>query len=431
MTTKFELRADTGKRKRKDGLSKIRIKVCSGKTNIKYIPLSIYGDPLYWDNDMEIFATDKNARKAEDKERNKRHEENNAMLAKAKERCRGIRIDFERAKQISTVTQFVEKFVDKKRTEKVGDYIKNDIAILKETNHIGNARSYQRTYDILKSLYPNFDNRLFADINLSFVQDFDRLLEKRGNNGNTRRYYHSTLRAILNKAIKEKIATEQTYPYGKFGFSVNGLEQRTAKRHLPLDIIKAMRTTEMENYALEQTRRIFVAQYLCFGISFTDAAALKKSNIVVLEDKRFIIYKRQKTENAKSATPIKIMITPELQEHLAWFEDNCVLIDDYLFPIVSKSGYEGERLYNHIRNRLWRINGNLKKLATHFGIENMPLTTYVSRHSMAMALSKNPAIGVDKISQAMGHSDLTTTQIYLDELTAEEMAGVAEALTAY
>ena len=94
MTTKFELRTDTGKRKRKDGLSKVRIKVCYGKDNIKYIPLPIYGDPKYWDNDMEIFATEKNARKDEDKERNKRHEENNDALAEAKKKCKDIRIDF-------------------------------------------------------------------------------------------------------------------------------------------------------------------------------------------------------------------------------------------------------------------------------------------------------------------------------------------------
>ncbi|MDR0438120.1 MAG: site-specific integrase [Bacteroidales bacterium] len=428
MTTKFELRADKGTRKRKDGLSKVRIKICSGKTNIKYIPLKVYGDPKYWDNDMEIFVVEKGVKKAENKERNKRHEENNAVLADAKARCKDILDDFRKTKQNPTVTQFVERFVEMKHTEKIGDYFKNHIKNLKETNHIGNANSYDRAYKILKLFYPNFDKLFFVEVNLSFVQKFERWLQIRGCNGNTRKHYHARLRAILNNAIKEKIITEQTYPYGKYGFAVNRLEQKTAKRYLPKDVIKTIRTTEIEDYTLELTRRVFVAQFLCFGISFVDAAALKRTDIVNLESGRHIVYKRQKTENAKSSTSIHIKITDELQEHLTWFENNYLLIDDYLFPIVSRQGYENEKLYNHIKNRLNRNNKNLKNLATHFEIENISLTSYVTRHSMAMALKKNANIRLDQISQAMGHVDLNTTQTYLGELTAEEMSGVAEAL---
>jgi len=430
MTTKFELRADTGKRKRKDGLSKVRIKVCEGKTNIKYIPLPIYGDPAYWDNDMQIFSVEKNVKKTEAKERNKRHEENNAVLAKAKDRCKDIRTDFERAKQIPTVTQFVDKFVEKRHTEKVGSYFKNHVKNLRDTNHFGNAISYENTYNLLKLFYSNFDNLSFTDINLRFVEDFDRWLQKRKNNGNTRRNHHKTLQALIRKAIKNKVAPLQAFPYGENGFNVGSLGEKTPKRYLPLQVIKTIRTTEIENYTLEMTRRIWVAQFLCYGISFVDAGALKKSNIVVLDSGRYIRYKRQKTENTKNATPINIKISDELQSHFDWFEKNCILIDDYLFPIVSKQGYKGEQLYNHIRSRLGENNKNLKKVAKHLKIENnIPLTSYVARHSMAMALRKNPDISIDQISQAMGHADLKTTKIYLDDLAVEEMAGIADALT--
>ena len=146
MTTKFELRADTGKRKRKDGLSKVRIKVCEGKTNIKYIPLPIYGDPAYWDNDMQIFVVEKGMRKPEAKERNKRHEENNAVLAEAKARCNEIRSEFKKGRQMLTVTQFVDKFVEKRHTEKIGSYFKNHFKNLRDTKHFVNAISYENTY---------------------------------------------------------------------------------------------------------------------------------------------------------------------------------------------------------------------------------------------------------------------------------------------
>jgi len=423
---KIEPRTDT---KRTDKLFQLRIKVGTGSDR-KFIALPpIVGDPADWDKTTQTFRITKRASTLNSKERNKHYEKNNIALGEVKKKCNDILIDFARAKQTPTATQFVEQYVENRSNAKVGEYFDNHIKNLRETGHIGTANSYEGAVKMLRLFDPKFNKRYFADINLPFVEAFDRWLQKRDCNGNSRRNYHASLRAIFNKAIKAKAAIEQTYPYGKNGFSVNSLAQKTTKRYLPKDAIKIVRTTEIENYTLEQARRIFIAQYLCFGISFIDAAALKKTDILTLNDGQYIVYKRQKTESAKSATSIKIKITPELQEHLAWFEDNCTLIDDYLFPIVSIAGYEGEQLYNHTKNRLRRINKTLKKLATHFGIENLSLSTYVSRHSFAMTLSKNTSIKFEQIQQAMGHADPATTMIYLEELNAEEMAGVAEALT--
>jgi len=424
----LNLKIETNPCNRKDELHQLIIKVGTGSDR-KYIRLPIFGNPADWDKTTEVFVIKKRAKTLDTKERNRQYEKNNLALGDVKQKCDDILADFKKAKQVPTSTQFVERYVEKRSNAKIGDYFDNHIKNLRETNRIGNANAYDSTVKMLRLFNPKFNQRYFADINLPFVQAFDIWLQKRNCNGNTRKYYHARLRAILNMAIKEKMASGQTYPYGQHGFSVNGLAQKTPKRYLPKDVLKTIRTTEIEDYTLELTRRIFVAQYLCYGISFVDAAALKRTNIVTINNERHIVYKRQKTENAKSATSIKVKITPELQEHLDWFEKNYAMIDDHIFPIVSIPGYEGERLYNHIRNRLNRNNKNLANLAKHFKIENMPLTSYVSRHSMAMVLRKNTSIGLDQISQAMGHADLNTTQTYLDDLDAEEMAGAAEALT--
>jgi hypothetical protein len=46
----------------------------------------------------------------------------------------------------------------------------------------------------------------------------------------------------------------------------------------------------------------------------------------------------------------------------------------------------------------------------HFPI---PLTTYVARHTYATVL-KRSGVNIAIISESLGHSDLSTTQIYLD-----------------
>ena len=48
------------------------------------------------------------------------------------------------------------------------------------------------------------------------------------------------------------------------------------------------------------------------------------------------------------------------------------------------------------------------------------LTTYVSRHSFATIL-KRSGVDIALISELMGHSDLTTTQIYLDSFDEEQI----------
>ena len=86
-----------------------------------------------------------------------------------------------------------------------------------------------------------------------------------------------------------------------------------------------------------------------------------------------------------------------------WFTGNTILIEDYLVPVVSRSGYIGEKLYNHIRSRFTRNNKNLKELAKALDITEMTLTSYVSRHTMAMTLQDNqvPVSTLLVISEAM------------------------------
>ena len=54
----------------------------------------------------------------------------------------------------------------------------------------------------------------------------------------------------------------------------------------------------------------------------------------------------------------------------------------------------------------------LKVLGEMIGL-GMPLTTYVARHTYATVL-KRSGVSVALISESLGHSDLSTTQLYLD-----------------
>ncbi len=356
----------------------------------------------------------------------KKYKLHNATLNSLEVRIEEVIRDFESKRIDWTLNQFEDAFLNRASKGKAKDYFERLIATLKETGHHGNASCYAATLHMLELSDGKFENKIFAELDIKFIKAFDIYMQKRGCSGNTRKYYFKALRACINKAIQDGEATESTYPFGKGGFNISSLEEETAKRYLPTESLNKMKDSVSDNPILERARRIFLFSYYCYGISFIDVAMLTKANIIRHDSGNYIVYKRNKTREAKKAKPIQIKITETLQELLDWFRDNSILIGDYLVPIVSRD-YTGEQLYEHIRNRFVTNNKHLKLLAKELDITDLKLTSYVSRHTMAMTLQNNQ-IPREVISQILGHSDLMTTNTYLDSFGSSVIDEAAKVL---
>ena len=404
-TYKFILFAGS---ERKDGSYPISTRITKDRKS-KLIRTGLSATKAQWNEKEERFISDKKIVP--------KFKVWNARLSEIETQINEVFRSFEIDRIDWTLNQFEDSFLNKASKGKVKDYFNNTITILKETGHIGNSTCYSRTLHMLELFDSKFDKKVFSEIDIKYVKAFDVFLQKRECKGNTRKYYFKALRAILNKAIQDKEASESTYPFGKGRFNVAALEEETAKRYLPHDSMIKLKTTVMDNAVLERTRRLFLFSYYCYGISFIDAALLTKKNIIRYNGGSYIVYKRNKTKEAKKVKPIQIKITAEIQELMDWFSANTLLIDDHLLPIVSIAGYKGEQLYNHIRSRFGRNNKNLANLAQTLGITDMKLTSYVSRHTMAMTLQDNQ-VPREVISQILGHSDLATTNTYLDSFAS-------------
>lgn len=414
-TYKFILFAGS---ERKDGSYPISIRITKDRKS-KLIRTGLSATKAQWNEKEERFISDKKIVP--------KFKVWNARLSEIETQINEVFRSFEIDRIDWTLNQFEDSFLNKASKGKVKDYFNNTITILKETGHIGNSTCYSRTLHMLELFDSKFDKKVFSEIDIKYVKAFDVFLQKRECKGNTRKYYFKALRAILNKAIQDKEASESTYPFGKGGFNVAALEEETAKRYLPHDSMIKLKTTVMDNAVLERTRRLFLFSYYCYGISFIDAALLTKKNIIRYNGGSYIVYKRNKTKEAKKVKPIQIKITAEIQELMDWFSANTLLIDDYLLPIVSIAGYKGEQLYNHIRSRFGRNNKNLANLAKALEITDMKLTSYVSRHTMAMTLQDNQ-VPREVISQILGHSDLATTNTYLDSFASSVIDEAAKVL---
>ena len=391
---------------RKDGSFPVSIRITKDRKS-KLISTNLSATEREWDVDS--------ARYVSDKQIVPEYKKLNARISELETRINEVIRGFEVNRIDWTLNQFEEVFLNRTPKGKVKEYFETLITTLKDTNHFGNAECYSRTLHMLGLFDRKFETRVFPEIDIKYVKAFDIFLQKRSCKGNTRKFYFKTLRACMNKAIQDKESLESTYPFGKGGFNITSLEEETAKRYLPNDYMEKIKTSIMNNSTKEMTRRLFLFTYYCYGISFMDAALLTKKNIVYYNDGTYIVYKRHKTKEAKKVKPIQIKITDTVQELLDWFSVNTILINDYLLPIVSR-GYKGEQLYNHIRGRFNCNNKNLKNLAAALDITEMKLTSYVARHTMAMTLQDNQ-IPREVISQILGHSDLSTTNTYLDSFS--------------
>ena len=292
---------------------------------------------------------------------------------------------------------------------------------MKATGHIGNAHVWERLLYNLKLFDKKLHVLCFQEIDIKYVNSYNQFMEKRGWSGNTRKHDMKTLSAILNRAIKTKEYSGNSYPFGKDGFCISALEEETRKRYLSQEYLDKLMNTVFANKPREVARRLFLFSYFCYGMSFIDMAYLKRDNIKSEGGGKYLVYKRHKTEHSKNARFIRIPLTNELCLLLQWFRDNTLLVSDYLLPFVSKD-YVGEKLYNHLRSRLGRYNERLREIGEELCFQEK-LTSYVSRHSMAMTLQSS-GVPREMIGQVMDHKDLSTTNTYLDSFGDAEIEKV-------
>ena len=304
-------------------------------------------------------------------------------------------------KEFTASTLIVPKV--KVKIKAVFEFYKEIIQELEQTNKIGNSRVYT---DSLRSLEVYTNNKLdipFSHIDIDFLKGYEKFLRQKGSKETTLSLHFRTLRSLYNKAIDAKHAKKINYPFNDF--KVSKFNIITEKRAIPKDNIKLIMNLDLSNGTeyMQLARDLFIFSYLCSGINFTDMANLKLNNII----EGRLVYIRQKTKK-KINIPLNKESNAIVEKYI-----NENLNNGYIFPILNESIHKTEtQKYNRRKKVLLKVNNALKKISETTGI-NTNLTTYVARHSFATVL-KRSGVNIALISEALGHSDLATTQIYLD-----------------
>ena len=295
--------------------------------------------------------------------------------------------------ELKTVCQFYQELIEQ----------------CKNNDKCGNRLIYKSSYNSLKVFTKNQLDIPFSVIDVLWLNKYEKWLRSKGNKETTMSLMFRTLRSAYNKAIKAKCARKSDYPFDEY--KINKFDTKTQKRAIAkTEVLKF--TKEVDNIGKRQyvqlSKDIFIFSYLCGGINFTDIANLTKANII----NGRIHYIRQKTGKL-----IKLGISEEAMQIIKKYESES---KGYLFPILNANIHKTPlQKQNRIHKMLGKINKNLKLIAAQLNVDTN-MTTYVARHSFASVLKKS-GVSIALISEALGHSDLSTTQVYLDSFDNEQI----------
>ncbi len=292
---------------------------------------------------------------------------------------------------------------------------------LRNTDRIGTAVAYECAQSSLKKFAP--DAR-FADVTPDFLQRYEVWMLKQGNSVTTISIYLRTLRALFNNLLSDGMLTKVIYPFGKKKYEIP--TGNNIKKSLTLRDIAAIyyhKPSKGTNAAMSKDYWLFM--YLCNGINVKDMCLLKYENIKgdVLE------FERAKTARTKrKVEPIRVVLVDDTKQIIEKWGNPHLDGSTYIFPVLTK-GLSAVRERQLIQQLTGVINDHMKIIAKELGIESN-LTTYVARHSFSTILQRSGA-STEFISEALGHSNVKTTQNYLAGFEDESKKETVKALTAF
>jgi site-specific recombinase XerD len=243
----------------------------------------------------------------------------------------------------------------------------------------------------LKQKYGTSDIYL-SELTYKFIVDFDFFLraytptdhhKPLSNNGVMK--HIERFRKMINMAVRMQWL--ESDPFAAFKQKY----EKVDRGFLTQEELAKIEGRQFEIVRLQWVRDLFV--FSCYtGLAYIDVMQLTSANITVGIDGGYWLYtSRQKTSN-----PVRVPLLPKALEVIEKYKCHPrALASGTLFPVISNQ----------------KLNSYLKEVADFCGITKN-LTFHLARHTFATTITLTNGVPIESVSKMLGHSDITTTQIY-------------------
>lgn len=274
------------------------------------------------------------------------------------------------------------------------------------SNKTSSSKINKETLSSIKKFHAK-ENLKFSELNYEFIVKYDSFLRSRGGTDSGIGIKMRTIRAVFNKAIDRKHIPKHLYPFELY--KISALKKEAKREYLTADELRTLENEDFSNNKRYQfAKDMYLFSYYCRGMNFIDIMKLNSSNF--FESK--ISYLRNKT-----GVSLEFEIPKPAMEILRHY--NKQSYNKYLFPLLLNEKMTNQQIENRGHKKLGEINTALKEIMEHLKISKR-ITFYTARHTFATLL-KFKNISIDFIGQSLGHSDIKTTQTYLNKLPSQKL----------
>lgn len=298
----------------------------------------------------------------------------------------------------------------------LNEMISAKIKELENEEKFGTSAFYKGTLSLLKR-YIKHDVPI-KEVTVEWLNGLEKFILKTANQ-TTVAMNMRNIRATMNIAKQVGVIRESDYPFGRGKYQIK--EGSGKKKALNKKQLKAIAEYSDGSMTTEFYRDLWLFIYFCYGLNVADLISLKFSDIQNGE----ISFIRKKTKDrTRDVKRIYAAITPEMYSIInKWGNDPKKSV--YIFPFLKPgdSAWEHEKKKKNLTKL---INKRMKMIGEKLNLGK--ITTYVARHTYATVL-RNEGVPISIISPMLGHSSVTTTEIYLADLESEYRAKNASLLS--
>ena len=368
----------------RNGYHQIKLRVIHDR-KVRYIGLGEYCHPLHWNSDKAWIASN-----------HPNFDELDLLLKEKISKASKALLHLRNQKEYYGIEDVMEALSQNESTQTLSSFYKVVIERLKKAKKEGSMKWHS---DALQFLERNNGGKplTWTRISVYWLKELEATHLGAGYSLNGLSVYYRSLRSVINQATNEGIYQGES-PFKRYQIK----HSKAHKRSLSVKALHTINNLDLTKHpTLHKYRQLFMLMFYLQGINFIDLASLKISDI---QDDR-LVYRRRKI-----GKPMSILLSDEAKAIIG--ELALKAHPPFLLPILNPNS--SSPMPNQERYHRKRFNKKLSLVADKAKIAHF--TGYSARHCWA-SMANEGQIPITTIAQALGHSSVKTTQIYLDELS--------------